>query len=192
MSLSSGAYFGSHSTVSQGRAASALPVSRLVWIGPLSRTRTAGRAARPGCGPKRSSILSRSATKSVLRLVCEVCTINSRVTASCNPDHGHFLGLPWRLDPHVGAGSGKHGRGRDGERLGLVDKEKANVARRGLGLAQRQPEPDPIDRVGVMPAGQAVARPPPAEPPFSRSRMLSRDFEIGGPPRRSISALSRG
>src|SRR5829696_1457514 len=44
MSFSSGAYFGSHSTVSQGRWASARVVSLLVWIGPLSRTATSGRA----------------------------------------------------------------------------------------------------------------------------------------------------
>ena len=43
MSFSSGAYFGSHSRVSQGRAASAFVVSLLVWIGPLSRTATRGR-----------------------------------------------------------------------------------------------------------------------------------------------------
>jgi hypothetical protein len=43
MSFSSGAYFGSHSRVSQVRAASAFVVSLLVWIGPLSRTATRGR-----------------------------------------------------------------------------------------------------------------------------------------------------
>jgi hypothetical protein len=42
-SFSSGAYFGSHSTVSQVRSASAFVVSLLVWIGPLSRTATSGR-----------------------------------------------------------------------------------------------------------------------------------------------------
>src|SRR3954465_11212147 len=40
MSFSSGVYFGSHSTVSQVRSASARVVSLLVWIGPLSRTAT--------------------------------------------------------------------------------------------------------------------------------------------------------
>ena len=43
-SFSSGAYFGSHSRVSQGRAASAFVVSLLLWIGPLSSTATRGRA----------------------------------------------------------------------------------------------------------------------------------------------------
>ena len=53
MSFSSGAYFGSHSTVSQGRAASASraqPCS--MWIGPLSSTSTTGTGlTRPGVGP---------------------------------------------------------------------------------------------------------------------------------------------
>src|SRR4051794_40886039 len=48
MSFSSGVYFGSHSRVSQGRAASAFVVSLLVWIGPLSRTATRGRARSVG------------------------------------------------------------------------------------------------------------------------------------------------
>ena len=42
---------GSHSTLSQGRAASACVVALLVWIGPLSSTSTTGRLARPGLGP---------------------------------------------------------------------------------------------------------------------------------------------
>ena len=50
MSFSSGAYLGSHSTVSQGRAASALVLALLVWIGPLSSTSTTGRLARGGFG----------------------------------------------------------------------------------------------------------------------------------------------
>jgi len=41
MSFNSGAYLGSHSTVSQcARAASAARESLLVWIGPLSSTST--------------------------------------------------------------------------------------------------------------------------------------------------------
>ncbi len=51
MSISSGAYFGSRSTVSQGRAASALVLALLVWIGQLSSTSTTGRLARPGLSP---------------------------------------------------------------------------------------------------------------------------------------------
>jgi len=47
-----GAYFRSHSTVSQcARAASAASERLLVWIGPLSSTSTTGLAYRPGCGP---------------------------------------------------------------------------------------------------------------------------------------------
>ena len=42
IAFSSGAYLGSHSIVSHGRAASALVVALLVWIGPLSSTSTTG------------------------------------------------------------------------------------------------------------------------------------------------------
>ena len=52
MSFSSGAYFGSHSTVSQGRAASAAREALLVWIGPLSRTRTTGVARSSSPDPR--------------------------------------------------------------------------------------------------------------------------------------------
>ena len=52
MSFSSGAYFGSHSTVSQGRAGERRRLALLVWIGPLSSTSTTGRLARvPARGP---------------------------------------------------------------------------------------------------------------------------------------------
>lgn len=51
MSLSSGAYFGSHSAVSQARLSRAARLALLMWIGPLSSTRITGFAARPGLGP---------------------------------------------------------------------------------------------------------------------------------------------
>lgn len=55
MSVSWGAYFGSHSTVSQcARAASAARVALLVWIGPLSSTITTGLPGSPGLGPYRN------------------------------------------------------------------------------------------------------------------------------------------
>src|SRR4051794_27512146 len=54
MSFSSGAYVGSHSTESHGRAASALRLALLVWIGPLSSastTRPALATRRRAAGP---------------------------------------------------------------------------------------------------------------------------------------------
>ena len=52
MSLSSGEYLGSHSTVSQCLgAASAVRLSLLTWIGPLSSTSTTGFITHPGLGP---------------------------------------------------------------------------------------------------------------------------------------------
>lgn len=44
MAFSSGAYFGSHLTVSQGLAWRAARDTLLVWMGPLSITRTTGLA----------------------------------------------------------------------------------------------------------------------------------------------------
>ena len=52
-----------------GRAARAAIVALLTWIGPLSSTMTTGFVGRPGLGPYRPSSVSKSAMKSVLRLV---------------------------------------------------------------------------------------------------------------------------
>jgi hypothetical protein len=79
MSLSSGAYLGSHSTVSQwARAAKAAMAALLTWIGPLSSTMTTGLIGSPGRGPQRPSSRSNSAMKSALRLVLLVCTTSRR------------------------------------------------------------------------------------------------------------------
>ena len=50
----------------------------LTWIGPLSSTMTTGFVGRPGLGPYRPSSVSKSAMKSVLRLVRLVCTMSLR------------------------------------------------------------------------------------------------------------------
>ena len=51
MSFSSGAYHGSHSTVIQGRSASAALDAWLVSTGPLSNNSTTGRRSQPDLGP---------------------------------------------------------------------------------------------------------------------------------------------
>jgi hypothetical protein len=115
MSLSSGAYFGSHSTVSQGRDASALPVSRLVWIGPLSRTRTAGRAARPGCGPK--AVVDPAEERHEVGAALGLRGVHDQL-----PRHGVLASRSWPPSwPALAPGPAgrrrvwpKHGRGRDG------------------------------------------------------------------------------
>src|SRR3954451_3842735 len=129
MSLSSGAYFGSHSTVSQwARAASAARESLLVWIGPLSSTRTTGLAGRPGLGPYASSSCWRWATKSLLRLVGLVCTIRCRVTWSNEPSIATFRALTGCRHPQVGAGL-RPGPGEVGmgQRLALVAIQQHDV-----------------------------------------------------------------
>src|SRR3954464_14652863 len=101
MSFSSGVYFGSHSRVSQGRAASAFVVSLLVWIGPLSRTATSGRARSvvPYAAPSWSS----RATKSVERLGGLVCTSRRRHSGSKAPSIARFFCLAGCLDAQLGA-----------------------------------------------------------------------------------------
>ncbi len=84
-----GAYFGSHSRVSQGRWAIARVVSLLRWIGPLSRTATRGRVRSvvPYAVPSWSS----RAIKSVERLVGLVCTRRRRCTGSKAPSIARFF-----------------------------------------------------------------------------------------------------
>src|SRR5271166_750425 len=114
MSLSSGAYFGSHSTVSQwARAARAASERLLVWIGPLSSTSTTGLVGRPGCGPKRRSSCSRWAMKSLLRLVGLVWTMSWRVTGSSDPSIATFLACPGAGTRKSAPISPRRGRDRD-------------------------------------------------------------------------------
>jgi hypothetical protein len=49
------------------------------------------------------------------------------------------------------------------QRLALVGEQEHDIAGLRLRLAQRQPEADAIDGVGVLAALQSVSRPTPAE-----------------------------
>src|SRR5215217_8684993 len=137
MSFSSGVYFGSHSRVSQGRAASAFVVSLLVWIGPLSRTATSGRArsAVPYAAPIRSS----RSTKSVERLVGLVCTSRPRRTGSKAPSMACFFAWAGGFDAQLGAAPGPAAR-QIGmrERLGFVEKHQIDrlCCRLGFQIAE--------------------------------------------------------
>src|SRR5271165_5243079 len=105
--------------------------------------------------------------------------------------HRDLLGLAGRRHPQVGATLGP-GSGEIGmrQRLALVGEEKHDVAGLRLRLAQRQPEADAIDGVGVLAALQGVARPTPAEF-FFRSTLDRRDLEMVTPSRASISPMRR-
>ena len=99
--MSSGAYFGNHSTVSQcARAARAASERLLVWIGPLSSTSTTGLACRPGwvqrevellqMGDEIAAALGRAGMDDELaRDVIE------------RPQHRDLLGLPRRRHTQV-------------------------------------------------------------------------------------------
>jgi hypothetical protein len=76
------------------------------------------------------------------------------------------------------------------QRLALVGEEEHDIAGLRLRLAQRQPEADAIDGVGVLAALQRVSRPTPAEF-FLRSTLDRRDLEMVPPSRASISPMRR-
>src|SRR4051812_4331816 len=103
----SGAYLGSHSTVSQGRTASASRLVRLVWIGPLSSTSTTGRLSRPGTGPwDRSSRPSRP-TKSAERFIHPAGVDGQVALGVAERAEERALRRPSRrLDPRVGPARG--------------------------------------------------------------------------------------
>src|SRR4051794_26252050 len=189
MSFSSGAYFGSHSRVSQGRAASARVVSLLRWIGPLSSTATSGRVRSvvPYAAPSWSS----RATKSVERLVGLVWT-KAPLHRVEGAEHGLFLCLAGRLNTQLGAAPGPAAR-QIGmrERLGFVEKHQIDRARCGLGLQVNKVLTTGRDCRCVLAPFEGVTRPPPGKPLW-RNWCESHRGEIAGPPRRAISAHGRG
>ena len=100
-------------------------------------------------------------------------------------------GLPGRLDPQISAALGpamsQIGMGQSFE---LVAEQEADVASRGLLLQEPEPQAGTVDRAGVLPAFEAMARPAPAIAPF-RSTTLRWPGEIVSPLRTSISRASR-
>jgi hypothetical protein len=107
------------------------------------------------------------------------------------PDHCHLLGLAGRRHTQIGATlSPGSGQVRMRQRLALVGEQEHDIAGLRLRLAQRQPEADAIDGVGVLAALQSVSRPTPAEF-FFRSTLDRRDLEMVTPSRASISPMRR-
>ncbi len=78
-----------------------------------------------------------------------------------------------------------------GQRLALVGIQQRDVARVGLGLAQRQPQAHAVHGLRVLPPDQAVPRPVPAEASLF-SGTLKRPAEMLAPVCRLISARKRG
>src|SRR6266851_2483391 len=108
-------------------------------------------------------------------------------------DHRPLTGLPGRLHPQIrtsfGPGAGEIGMGQS---LGFVLEQQDDIPGCGLLLQQAKAKSAPVNRVGVLPPLQRVARPAPAEAPFLRSTTLSRDFEMRSPVRFSIASAKRG
>jgi hypothetical protein len=105
--------------------------------------------------------------------------------------HRDLLGLTGRWNAQIGATLGpSSGQIGMGQGLALVDEEQHDVAGLRLRLAQRQPEADAVDGIGVLAALQAMSRSTPAEF-FLRSTLDRRDFEMVTPSRASISPMRR-
>ena len=100
-------------------------------------------------------------------------------------------GLPGRLDPQISAALGPAmSQIGMGQSFKLVAEQEADVASRGLLLQEPEPQAGTVDRAGVLPAFEAMARPAPAIAPF-RSTTLRWPGEIVSPLRTSISRASR-
>ena len=193
MSFSSGAYLGSHSTVSQwARAASAASASLLVWIGPLSSTSTTGVKGCPGFGTIEPVEL--------LEMGDEIAAALGRAGVDDEfadrvierAQQRDLLRLPRGRHTQIRAclrpGAGEVGMR---QRLALVAIEQNDVAGFGLLLAQLQAQADPLDLGGVLATLQRVPRPPPAEL-FLRSALDSCERLMRTPACASISARRRG
>src|SRR5271167_3958187 len=191
MSLSSGAYFGSHSTVSQClRASMALRVSLLTWDRPVVFDQHDGLDC--------SSRLGAVQMVELLQVSDEVAGPLGRARVHDQlardmikrADHRHFFGLSRRRHAQVRAALGPRPRQiRVRQGLALIAIEENDVA--GLGLAQLKAHPHALDLAGALAAFQRVPRPPPTEV-FFRNALDNCDLPILTPSRASISAMRRG
>src|SRR3984957_18130178 len=192
MSLSSGAYFGSHSTVSQcARAASAASERLLVWIGPVLDQHD-----RLGLSPGLRSI----ETVELLEMDDEIAAplgragMNDELAGEVieRPQHRDLLGLPGRRHaqvlPRLRPSTREIGMG---QRFALVAVEKNDVPRLGLPFAQLQAQAHAFHLAFRPTSFQRVPRPPPAEL-FFRKALDSCERLMRTPSRASISARRRG
>src|SRR5215210_2859821 len=96
-----------------------------------------------------------------------------------NAQVGPFLGPDMR---QIGMGEG----------FGLVAEQEHDVARLGLSLEQLSAQARPVHGIRILAALQRVAGPSPAEIPLWRSTTDSREREMRTPARVSISSARRG
>src|SRR5271167_3755860 len=193
MSFNSGAYLGSHSTVSQcARAARAARESLRVWIGPLSSTKHHRLDGLAGPGTIKAIQLLEMGDK----VAATLCRTGVHDESACDvikrTQHRDLLGLARRrhtqVCPGLCPGAGEIGMR---QRLALVAVEQNDVARLGLLLAQLQTQAGSFDLGGDLASLQRVPRPAPAEL-FFRSALESCDRLMRTPSRASISTCSRG
>src|SRR5258706_80357 len=193
MSLSSGAYLGSHSTVSQwARAASA------ARGGLADVNRAVVEDDHDGFGGH-----ARLGTIEVIEGHQKRNKIGAALGAGGGDDqlslqpverthHGDFLRLPGCGNAQIGTPLGPGtGEIRMRQSLALVSVKQHDVAGPGLCPAQLQSQADAVDLGGDLAALQRVSRPAPAEL-FFRSALDSCDLPIAMPSRLLISAMRRG
>ena len=191
MSFSSGAYLGSHSSREPGSRGERL------GAGPAGVDRAV--IEHQHHGPARPRRLWPVVAVEAGEKISEV----ARALGSTG-DHDEFAagmieyaqqspppGLPGRLDPQISAALGPAmSQIGMGQSFKLVAEQEADVASRGLLLQEPEPQAGTVDRAGVLPAFEAMARPAPAIAPF-RSTTLRWPGEIVSPLRTSISRASR-
>ena len=84
-----------------------------------------------------------------------------------NPEHRHLPGLASGFDPQIralfGPGVSKIGMGQG---FGFILEQQDDISRSRLLLQELEPQPGPLDRVGVLAAFEAVSGASPPEAPF--------------------------
>src|SRR5215207_7846855 len=177
MSFSSGAYFGSHSTVSQwARRASAARVALLVWT--VVENEHDERERDPELGAIAPiDLLQKS--KEIRASFGSAGVNNERAPGPVeHPEHRYFRPLARCRNTQISPFLGPDVRQvRMSERFGFVREQKHDVARLGLGLEQLPAQAGAIYSVRVLASLQRVAGPSPAEIPFWRSTPDSREGE---------------
>jgi hypothetical protein len=192
MSFSSGAYFGSHSTVSQFLGGQSGPRG----FAGMDRTVIEHQDDRFVLSRRVRPIARFKTTEEGDEIAAALggAGVDDQLAGGAikGADHRPLLGLPRCLDPQIaaafGPGPGEIGMG---ECLRFVTEQQGDVAGLGLLLQQAQAQARAVDRVGILPALQRVARPAPGKSPFF-STTLSRDFEMRSPVCFSISLARRG
>src|SRR3954469_24968589 len=105
--------------------------------------------------------------KSPLRLFALTCTISSPVPWSSTPSSARLHVWPGagtrRSVPRLAQACARYGWVNTSDSSA---EQENDVAGFGLLAQETQPQPRPVDGLGILPPAQAMAGTPPTEPPF--------------------------